>query len=93
MSVAISDHYQHPQAKPGMPEKRHLVEILPTSQSPTAANPVAAGSQVQWLNLPTAGAAPGSYISTEESYMSVTVRILTNARWQPIGHDINSLRS
>ena len=83
MSVAISDHYQHPQAKPGMPEKRHLVEILPTSQSPTAANPVAAGSQIQWLNLPTAGAAPGSYISTEESYMSITVRILTNANATP----------
>ena len=82
MSVAVSSAYRHPQAKPGMPEKTHLVQIDPTSQSPTAANPVAAGSVIEFLNMPTGSAAPGSYVDVSQSYMMVTVRILTAAAAQ-----------
>ena len=79
MSVAISSHYQNTTARPTIAERRHLVRILPTSTVPTAANPVPAGNQISFLNLPTSSAAAGSFISVPESYMEITVRCNTNA--------------
>ena len=74
MSVAISSAYQLNEQKPNLPEKRHLVEIAPTSANPSSANPLHGGATIEFLNLPTSASAVGSYISTKESYIKVKCR-------------------
>ena len=79
MSVISQDYMNHT-AKQAMPERRHLVKIEPTSTNPSEASPVNAGSTIEFLNLPTASAAVGSYISTDESYMTLKVRCKVTAQ-------------
>ena len=74
MSVAISSAYQLNSQKPNLPEKRHLVQVSPTSANPSSANPLHGGATIEFLNLPTSSAAVGSYISTKESYIKVSCR-------------------
>lgn len=74
MSVAISSAYQLNEQRPNLPEKRHLVQIEPTSQNPSSANPIHGGSTVEFLNMPTSASAVGSYISTKESYIKIKCR-------------------
>ena len=74
MSVAISSAYQLNEQKPNLPEKRHLVEVAPTSANPSSASPIHGGATIEFLNLPTSASAVGSYISTKESYIKVKCR-------------------
>lgn len=74
MSVAISSAYQLNSQKPNLPEKRHLVQVSPTSANPSSATPLHGGATIEFLNLPTSASAVGSYISTKESYIKVSCR-------------------
>lgn len=76
--VVMSDAYMNGgEARPHLPEKRHVVVIEPTSTNPSRTNPVQGGSKIQFLNLPTGASAVGSYISVKESYIKMTVRART----------------
>lgn len=82
MSVNISNAYMLQNQKPNLPEKRHLVQIEPTSVNPSQANPLHGGAVIEFLNLPTSSSAVGSYISTKESYIHVKCRatVATDAK-------------